>query len=316
MATDKDVQDARKAGEQAGFQQAVRQLRTFTGVKYQGSHRLDALEPDLDLPEHVAYQRYWSDLVRAELELEAEAFRMEQVVEDTREDVDALERKLTADLEKRRNDRTGRSGVVRAAGWVKDQAHPLRAELKNLERLLARRQDTWRAVLVDHRNVSDEVAQVSEWLSAAAEQIAASEQERVQAIADARVEAAAARRDSSPRWCTVLTREDFLSEDDRRQAHGWHPLVAAGIDFSYDWRRDSDDAGGRGIWALHWIPETHETFLEADDGGHTIWLLGTGVRSKEDAMAMFRPLERRRRERNSVGLILDAYSQRFGPDDW
>jgi hypothetical protein len=31
---------------------------------------------------------------------------------------------------------------------------------------------------------------------------------------------------------------------------------------------------------------------------------------------MYEPLERRQRERNSVGLVLDAYGNRFGPDEW
>jgi hypothetical protein len=38
--------------------------------------------------------------------------------------------------------------------------------------------------------------------------------------------------------------------------------------------------------------------------------------STTDALAFFRLLERRQRERNSVGIVLDAYSQRPGPNDW
>lgn len=316
MATDRDVQDARKAGEQAGFRQAVHQLRAFTGLKYHGAHGLETLEPDLELPEHVTYPRYWKDLAAVERELEGESSRMEQVVEDTRGKVDDVAGRLANDLDERRGARADRPAVARAAGWVKDQAHPLRADLKNLEQLLTRRQDHWRAVVADHRKVRDEIARVAKWLSAAAEQIAASEQERAQAMAEARVEATAARRNSSPRWCTVLTRHEFLAADERRQAHAWEHPVVAGADFGYDWRRDSDDVGGRGIWALHWIPETRETFFEANNEAGTIWILGTGVKSMEEAMELYEPLERRQRERNSVGLILDAYSQRFGPDEW
>lgn len=317
MATDKDVQDARRTGEQAGFQEAIQQLRSFTGVRYHGDHGLETLAPDLKLPEHLAYPRYRKDLAALERQLEHETERMKHVVEDTRQKLDATEDQLATNLEERRVARSGNAALVRAAGWVRDQGHPLRTQHKNLEQLWTRRRDHWSAVIADHRKIRDELSRVDEWLTTTAEQIAAAEDQRATDIENARVEAAAARRDSSPRWCTVLTREEFIAGDERRQARAWQGSpVVAGADFGYDWRRDSDDVGGRGIWTLHWIPETQETFFEANDDAGTIWILGTGVKSMEEALALYEPLERRQRERNSVGLVLDAYGTRFGPDEW
>lgn len=167
------------------------------------------------------------------------------------------------------------------------------------------------------RAFGHELSRVEEWRTSTVEQIAAAEEQRTTDIENARVEAAAARRDSSPRWCTVLVREEFIAGDERRQARAWQGSpVVAGVDFGYDWRRDSDDVGGRGIWTLHWIPETQETFFEANDDAGTIWILGTGVKSMEEASVLYESLEHRQRERNSVGLILDAYGTRFGPDEW
>ncbi|WP_420366965.1 hypothetical protein [Curtobacterium sp. L1-20] len=315
MANERDMQSARKAGEVAGFQEAVRQLRAFTGVTYDNGR--ENVTPDLELAEHLAYPRYRKDLAMVERELDAESDRMRAVVEQGWEQAEAAREALERAITDRRAARSERPAIARAAGWIGDQMLPLKADVKKHEELATRRHDRQWVVADDHRRVRTELARVDQWLEATAEQVAAAEAARLQDIEDAKAAAAAARRDSSPRWCTVFTREDFIAGDQRRWAHAWTGREAtAGTSFGDHWRRDQDDYNGYGTWSLNWIEENHETFLEADDEVGTIWLLGTGLRSFSDAQALFRPLELRQNERNSIALVLDTYGNRFGPDDW
>jgi hypothetical protein len=315
MATDRDVQNAKHDGEEAGFERAVRQLRAFTGVTYDNGK--DAVTPDRTLPEHLAYPRYRRNLAAVERELEARTQRRRDAVEQAWQAAEEAQGALDEAISERHAERSGRSVVARAAGWIGDQTHPLKAEAKKREDHVTLCRERQATTLDDYRRVRNELERVDQWLTTAAQQVASAEAERLQDIENAKEAAAAARRDSSPRWCTVFTREAFIAGDQRRWAQAWTGRQAtAGTSFGDHWRRDNDDINDYGIWSLNWIEENHETFLEADDEAGTVWLLGTGLRSFSDAQALFRSLEHRQKERNSIALVLDVYGKRFGPDDW
>jgi len=100
----------------------VHPFRAFKWPKYHGTHGLEALAPDLELPEYIAYPRYWKDLPAVEPKAEGESSRMERVVEDARGKADDVAGRLANDLDERGDARAERSAVAQAAGSVKDQA--------------------------------------------------------------------------------------------------------------------------------------------------------------------------------------------------
>ena len=307
MATTSDLNRARKEGYDEGYADAIARVRAFTGV--------DPFAPDLDEPEHVAYPKYLDQLSRAR-----------QVAFEGSEDATAEIRRLQdqlaraegeegRELRERRDDRAGRNPIVKLTAAVGDKMLPITKEIRHLKRRVAAK-EAWRSDCEDRADAfAAEEAKVSQWVD---DYLADADRIRLELVERAereRFDQECADRDISPRWCQVLRHEDFTAEGrHRRGAFTFDDGLrdVGGADFGYQWRRDVDELNGlRGRWALHYIPESHETFLEymPRTKNSAIWLLGDAIDSFDEALDLFVPLEPHQSERNSIALILDAYEE-------
>lgn len=315
MATDEDVRTARRRGEEEGFATAIAKVRAFTGVQ--------GIEPALDLPEHISYPAY----LRA---LHKRYSQLLQAIQTSDRDIAWLEERFESAieehaqlLEERHAERTGRNAIVRAIGTIADKNLPTTRAVRNLEQRLDAEQELLAKQQQIAAELHHEARRVDQWIIAMIESVEEVQAQRRAEEEHRRQVAEWEARDVSPRWCKVYTLEAFIDEDERRQARGWDreaDLVVAGADFGYRWHRDAD-AGpdAEGSWSLHYIRETHETILEYRPLAPSwteqpsepimIWLLGNAIESMEEAEEVFPPIERRQGERNSLALVLDAYSE-------
>ncbi|HEY8702430.1 MAG TPA: hypothetical protein VIM08_15930, partial [Arthrobacter sp.] len=158
-----------------------------------------------------------------------------------------------------------------------------------------------------------EHASVSEWVDEMYAETMAAGQRR----AEDRI---AAGRDISSRRFKVFTMSEYLGGDERRRLR-WEgaPEVPGGADFAYHWRRDGDDDPSYGSdtrtgnWRAVWIPENQEAalFISTPTRAAEVWLLGNHIRSMDEAMKFFVPVEQRQQERNSIALLMDAYTETY-----
>ena len=112
MTREDDLSEAELQGHAAGRNEAIRELRAFTGI--------DGLTPPLNLPEHVAYFVYERELLtRIEsLAIDFEV-RKERAIKlaDHR---DSASRRRDEEMTKRQDDRAQRGPLIRAIGNLGD----------------------------------------------------------------------------------------------------------------------------------------------------------------------------------------------------
>ena len=172
MATDRDVQNARENGRRAGYNQAVTELRRFTGVAYlsrYGDRR--RLVPDLTEPEHIAYQWYASELAQILAELEQQCETLDQTISDTIDDSVEANAALRKRLEERRDARSQSLPLTRATGRIGDLFVKERAQAREVEQLLDKRHELSGELNQDRYAVGGELNEVTAWLQAAKESL-------------------------------------------------------------------------------------------------------------------------------------------------
>lgn len=304
MASQNDVNNARQEGYESGRQEALRQLRAFTGT--------GDLSPDLDEPEHRAYPEYLMRLTEAQQVAVDRAEQAQELIHRLSEQLAAAEIDEQQTLAKRREERADKNLVTWLTSRAGDGALPVAKELRTLRKKLAHQQNLREKFLNAAHRHETEANKVARWVDgciADMDGLQAMWAERAEAE---RVEDERERRDTTPRWCHVFRHEDFTGADTRRCGaitfdDGLQDV--GGADFGYDWRRDVH--GGEERWALHHILETNETILRQDpqSPGSAIWLLGDAITSLDEAMDVFDSIEPRQGERNSIALVLDAYEQ-------
>lgn len=304
MPSEYDVRQARSEGRAEGVRAELQRLRAFTGI--------DGLAaPDHSLPEHEAYPMYEQSLLeRMEREQQRGGWRQEGLPEAKARAAEAdadYEDALRNHQEDRQS--AGIFGKIsslitqpflpekRMAQEAHAYADELRAEVIDLEQKL----DVLRT----------EHEAVGQWLDHMYATTAEAGEKR---LADQE----AAQRDISNRNFQVFEMHDYLEQDNRRKLR-WEgaPEVPGGADFGYHWRRDGDDTGERkrnqGTWHAVWISENQEAAIFRRSPGlpDIVILLGDHIRSMDEAMDFFVPLESRQSERNSIALLMDAYTEKY-----
>lgn len=167
MATDQDVRNARENGRKAGYDAAVAELRTFTGITYLSERGPFRLYPDLNQPEHLAYQRYRDELDKVIPYLAAEKDRMQEVVNADIDRAVAIETRLNARLKSRKDERSQSFVLKRAVGRIGDLLLREHEELRGQERLLEKRRERLVTLTDHHREARIERDDVTRWLEQA-----------------------------------------------------------------------------------------------------------------------------------------------------
>lgn len=285
----KNLETARREGVAAGRDDAIRKLRAFIGIP-------GLVQPDLHLPEHLAYPAYERALVELLEERRVALGEWQHEADEHAELARASQVEAAATVRRRREERTDRNALVRAAGAVSDRFVPAHRDAKR--HTLNRDDALLQVEQSEHEwiRLGQELHRVHAWLD-----------EMYQAVIDdreaAQAERDAASRDVSPRHCIVMTLEHFLEADTARRFDDELIHMIGGREYGSKWRSDvTPDA----LWRLHWIKATGESVLE---NGMTdeIWLLGNAVHSRKEADAVFATIQSRQGERNSLALVLDAY---------
>lgn len=302
MANQTENQALERARNEA-INETVSRLRAFTGIS--------GFTPDLKEPEHRAYLAYELELAHG-LELwtghrdarQGEVDRLIVINADARH---AME----AERQRRRSERSG--GLLsQARGVIQDAAFPEKKQFAATSKVL---KDAWASLHAAEdrvREIKSELLRVSTWLEQLFADVEAIRIDRHERENAARLEREYAARDTSPRNFAVFTPEEFVDADARRLArHQGGILVLDGLTYTSGWRRDQDDfATGRGNWMLVWNSATSETFLERVmyGGQPEVWLLGTKIATQDQATEFDESLRPQVNERNSVAVVLDAYT--------
>lgn len=310
MPTENDVRKAYEEGVTDGTLAERQRLRAFTGLRY-------ILAPRGDIAEHLAYPDYERRLRREIAQAEQETERINRSSVRAEERSEAARETYQQVLVAHRQDREAAGFFGKIKGMVtepflREMASAEAAEARVFE-LITEAND--HALKLDA--LRDEYAAVSEWVDEMYSTTKTAGQHRAE-------DRLAARRDISSRHFKVFTMGEYLDGDERRRLR-WTdaPEVPGGADFGYHWRRDGDDNPNHygedqnnfrtGNWRAVWIEENQETavFISEPSRPEMVWLLGSHIRTMGEAMEFFAPLEKREVERNSIALLMDAYTNTY-----
>ena len=310
MPTENDVKKAYEEGLTDGTLAERKRLRAFTGLRY-------VLAPRVDLPEHRSYpdyeRRLRHEIVQAEQETEriiASRVRAEERSDSARETYHQV-------LDSHREDREDAGFLGKVISrvkepFLKEKANAEAAENRVFELITESNDHSLKL-----HTLRGEYAAVSEWV----DEMYSTTEEAGRRRAEDRI---AAGRDISSRRFKVFTMGEYLDGDEHRRLR-WQgaPDVPGGADFGYHWRRDGDDdpslysesqnGFSLGNWRAVWIEENHETavFISEPRRAEMVWMLGNHIQTMGEAMEFFSPLEERQAERNSLALLLDAYTKKY-----
>lgn len=298
MATDYELREAYEKGAKEGATTERERLRVFAGLRY------IAMPKDY-LPEHQAYPEYELRLrdVLAKTEREGERLRArnERLIEANGKASQAYDEAVDAH-------RAGRESAGVFGKLKSVITEPFLREKSLAAAAEARLQDNWQAIIENEATldlVRTEYGAVSAWVDEMYTFTMAAGQSR----AEDRIAAA---RDISSRNFKVFTMEDYLNGDERRRLTHI-PDVPAGEIFGSRWRRDGDDRPSHedGIWCAVWIPENEETalFVSSEHRPAEVWLLGDHISTRSEATKLLSPQLARINERNSLALVMDAYTE-------
>jgi hypothetical protein len=305
MPSERDAREAYRVGVAEGCRLERKRLRTFVGTSW--------VAPEHSRPEHLAYADYEQSLLAAIKELSAIITAEEQNISRLQANADEAQEAFLAAAEEHELSSSffGKLKALLTGSILPEQ----KIANESLDHLRERRQ------LLDEDKVKlafldEESGSVTLWLDEMYRTTAEQGQRR------ARDRAAEALDISARNFQTYLMSE-FLEEDERRRL-GWAPEFPGGTDFGYHWRRDGDDsnaygrvkAGKPGNWRAVWIPATKETAVFIDsyddlDEPARVWLFGTHIQSRDAAMQFFMPLEPQQNRRNSLALLMDAYTEKY-----
>lgn len=310
MATEHELRVAYEKGAQDGALAERERLRAFTGLNY-------IAMPKHDVAEHLAYPEYELRLQHLIVDVEREAERLERTRDQLQEDADRAVEAYSEALAGHRQGReaAGLIGKVKSVVTEPFLREKFLAEAAEVHVRQKSQEMSENRIKLDA--LRGECGAVSEWLEEMYTATITAGQARA-------ADRAAAARDISPRHFKVFTMAEYLAGDERRRLR-WDgaPEVPGGADFGYHWRRDGDDdpldgrSRGRrreiGHWRAVWIRENQEAavFISEEGRPSEVWLLGGHIRTMDEAMKFFVPVEQRMKERNSLALLLDAYTDTY-----
>lgn len=301
MATEQEISDAYEKGlvDGAATERAI--LRSFTGLR-------GILAPDARKPEHEAYLSYERELADKVETVEEELAWTRHLLEQGDARVDEALTAHTQALAEHRETHE-RNLFTRAWGELRKDRLPEKIYLdimeyqrKELRERIEKLEDILAVMEV-------ELPRVSGWLdqmyatTAAQRQARATDKER-------------AARDVTSRGFLTYQLMDFLEENPERK-NPYGPDLPSGLTIGGRWRRDGDDewhsGSPTGQWRCTWSRQTKETavWIAGDDNAGEVWLLGAHIESADQAMDLLAPLEKRQAERNSLALVLDAYTDAY-----
>lgn len=301
MATDQEIAEAIEKAKEEGARQERERLRAFTGIPYH-------VMPNDSLPEHESYLAYEAAL---QDEIEDCQRRLESSLASAGAVDEWVDRAITAhtDALLQHQDVHEKNVFLRIKGrlteiWLPEKKDLDTAEKKQQQHLaeVARREDLLPILRAEKRRVG-------QWLDAMYSSTATAGQAR-------ETERLHAQRDITSRGFAVYGMKDYLEEDPGRQLR-WGPVAPGGMDFGYHWRRDGDDdfreGPQRGRWRCVWFGESQETavWISEKNRPEEVWLLGTHIQTQDEAMAFFVPLEAQQKERNSLAVLMDAYTETY-----
>ncbi|SEB29989.1 hypothetical protein [Arthrobacter woluwensis] len=301
MATDQEIAEAIENAREEGALAERNRLRAFTGIPY-------VSVPDASLPEHkayVPYERALTDEVANARDSLEETKRRLQRIEDQIDEAAAAHDEALQEHEQAHE----KNAFTRLKGRLTENRLPEKKELDAYESQRSALQDRVFRQTESLHVLEDELRRVSAWL----DDMFATTSTQGQARATDKEHAA---RDVTQRGFLRYRMDDFLEENPARKG-SWRPDLPEGTLFGDHWRRDGDDdwhGGPRcGEWRCTWSSATGETFvwLAKKNRIREVWLLGDHIKTSEEALKLFSPLERRQNERNSLALVLDAYTNTY-----
>ncbi|MFK4637125.1 hypothetical protein [Paenarthrobacter histidinolovorans] len=309
MPTDHDIREAYENGLNDGALAELRRLRTFTGVSR-------ATAPRHDLAEHLAYPEYERRLSYTVEQVRKELQELREERDRATERADETTRAWTEAIQAHRHARETVGVLGKVKSFIVEPFLPEKSIAQDAEAYLDKLYISVNEKDHKLRELQNEHTAVTGWLDEMYKVTTEAGQQRL----DDRV--AAARNISSRRF-KVFAMKEYLEADPRRQLRwqGYDDLqFPGGADFGYHWRRDGDDdpvygdpENGVGNWRAVWIGEIRETavFISTPTRAAEVWLLGDHISSMDEAMDFFGPLEERQDERNSLALLLDAYTDTY-----